>query len=107
MSLIQKSFPIQLDIYGIDLASFNAINQTRVQLLKKCFYDPRLNMQMLQNVVFLLESSKLVTAYLVSKIGQTDRFKVLLKQEGVQKAEEEIFGIDGYKIGAMLFRKWV
>lgn len=105
-SFVQKSFPIQLDIYGIDLASFDAINQTRVQLLKTCFYNPQLDMQMLQSVTFLLESSKIVTAYLVNKIGQTDHFRVLLGKEGVQKAEEELFGIDGYKIGAMLFAKW-
>lgn len=105
-TFVQKSFPIQLDIYGIDLASFDAINQTRMQLLKNCFYDPQLDMQMLQSVAFLLESSKLVTAYLISKTGQTDRFKVLLKQEGAKKAEEVIIGIDGYQIGAMLFSAW-
>ena len=105
-TFVQKSFPIQLDIYGIDLSIFDAINQTRVQLLKNCFYDSKLDMQMLQSVVFLLESSKLVSAYLLSKMGQMDRFRALLKEKGAKKAEEEIFGIDGYKIGAMLFSTW-
>jgi len=105
-TFVQKSFPIKLDVYGINLKTFDTINQTRVQLLKTCFYDSQLDMQMLQSVTFLLESSKLVSAYLLSKMGQTDRFRALLKQEGAKKAEEEIFGIDGYKIGAILFSTW-
>lgn len=105
-SFVQKSFPIQLDIYGIDLGFFDVINQTRVELLKSYFYDSQLDMQMLQSIVFLLESSKLVTAYLVNKMGQTNRFRILLEQKGAKEAEEELFGINAYKIGAMLFTKW-
>lgn len=105
-TFVQKSFPIQLDIYGINLSFFDAINQTRVQLVKTCFYDSKLDMQRMQSIALLLETSKLVSAYLISKMGQTEHFKKLLEQVGVKKAEEAILGADGYQIGAMLFTKW-
>ena len=105
-TFIQKSFPIHLDIYGIDLNTFDKINQTRVQLLRRCFYDLKLDMQMLQSVAFLLENSKIVSAYLINKIGESDHFKTVFKEKSEKRAEEEILGVDAYKIGAMLFKKW-
>lgn len=105
-AFVKKSFPIRLDVYEIDMAYFDKINQTRLYLLKKCFFDSNLNMEILKSVTILLESSKIVTAYLIDKENQKSYFKSLLKEKGVKEAEEAVFGVDGYKIGAMLFEKW-
>lgn len=105
-TVLKKSFPLDLSVYGISIEEFDKICILRTRFLKVWLKDENLDIQTLSSVAFLMESGKIITSNEIVKNQLSSDFLELWQKNSILEAEKEFFGSDSYEIASLLFEEW-
>ena len=105
-TILKKSFPLDLSVYGITVAQFETISILRVKLLKEWLQNTDIDTQSLSLAAFLMESGKIVIAHEIAKNNLKVEFVALCQIKSQEEAEMELFGVQSYSVASALFSQW-
>lgn len=105
-TILKKSFPLDLSVYGISVEQFETISILRAKLLKEWLQGTDVDIQSLSLAAFLMESGKIVMAYEIVKNNLKIEFVALCQIKSQEEAEVELFGVQSYSVASALFLQW-
>lgn len=105
-TILKKSFPLDLSVYGISVEQFETISILRAKLLKEWLQGTGVDIQLLSLAAFLMESGKIVMAHEIVKNNLKVEFVSLCQIKSQKEAEMEIFGVQSYGVASALFSQW-
>lgn len=105
-TILKKSFPLDLSVYGISIEEFDKICILRTRFLKEWLKDEDFDIQTLSSVAFLMESGKIITSKEIIKNNLNLYFVDLSKNSSFSQAEKKLFDLESYEIASLLFEQW-
>ena len=107
-SIVKKSFPLNLDPYGISNEQFSSLSKEQHALVTNWYLrkDPKL-LGILSPAAFLVEIGKALIAQYLTTEKKSEEFQAKMAELGsVTAAEKEVCGTDTAEVSATIFSHW-